>query len=490
MQLAQWSVGVLSVIWLLSATVMVVAETVHLPDEVKTHTVDTPYLHAAAQIRVLLPGPLEPGRHYPVLYVLPVAAGPDEEIQAWGDGIHAIRGDSYLLPHENLAKRYGLICVFPTFDSVPWFGDGQGDAGQRHESHLLKVVLPFIEQNYPTIAEPRGRLLMGFSKSGFGAFGLLLRNPGIFGRAAAFDAPLMVDWPGSWGIKEHFGSSEAFAGWHIPDLLAQHARELQGDRRLILLGYCLFRDHVQQANALLHRLGIPHEYRDGPERIHHWYSGWVSEAVALLMAPASVENRPPSLQDLAQAVRPGTAMSITPLSADQDGDDVSYSITAQPVHGTAMLVGQRIVYTPSNGYQGPDQLSITGNDGVNDSRPAQVFLTVIANRPPLSGSGKSGGTLAPGGARGGVISGSDPDGDPLSFSIVTQPQHGRVSLDARITHRRVAGQPPQGTVSESLKNFTYTADAAYAGSDFFEFAVNDGTVSSGTSRMTFTITAR
>ena len=31
------------------------------------------------------------------------------------------------------------------------------------------------------------------------------------------------------------------------------------------------------------QLGIPHIFRDGPQRQHAWFSGWVPEAVELLM---------------------------------------------------------------------------------------------------------------------------------------------------------------------------------------------------------------
>ena len=40
----------------------------------------------------------------------------------------------------------------------------------------------------PEIGNPdaRGRMLVGYSKSGWGAFTLLLRHPGVFSRAAAY----------------------------------------------------------------------------------------------------------------------------------------------------------------------------------------------------------------------------------------------------------------------------------------------------------------
>ena len=53
-----------------------------------------------------------------------------------------------------------------------------------------------IEQHYPARADRDGRLLVGFSKSGWGAYSLLLRHPDRFGKAAAWDAPLMEERAG------------------------------------------------------------------------------------------------------------------------------------------------------------------------------------------------------------------------------------------------------------------------------------------------------
>ena len=55
------------------------------------------------------------------------------------------------------------------------------------------------------------------------------------------------------------------------------------DARLILLGYGNFRDEHEAAEALLVDLKVPHRYVDGPKREHRWESGWVPEAVGMLM---------------------------------------------------------------------------------------------------------------------------------------------------------------------------------------------------------------
>ncbi len=43
------------------------------------------------------------------------------------------------------------------------------------------------------------------------------------------------------------------------------------------------REHHQSAHRLMEELKIAHEYRDGPKREHSWHSGWLPEAVQMLV---------------------------------------------------------------------------------------------------------------------------------------------------------------------------------------------------------------
>ena len=238
-----------------------------------THSVRSEFQAAPTRIRVLLPEHQQPGERFPVVYVLPVE--PQGE-NRYGDGLAEV------LKH-GLHRNLRAIFVAPTFAHLPWYADHPTDPGIRQERHLLEVVLPFVEATYPARAEPGGRLLLGFSKSGWGAYSLLLRHPEVFGRAAAWDAPLMMGQPGRYGSGPIFGSVENFECYRISRLLEERAGQLGEDVRLILLGYGNFREDHRMAHALMERLEIPHVYRDGPERVHDWHSGWVSEAVALLL---------------------------------------------------------------------------------------------------------------------------------------------------------------------------------------------------------------
>jgi S-formylglutathione hydrolase FrmB len=237
------------------------------------HAVVSEYQRGETEIRVLLPDNLDAGRRHPVIYVLPVEA---RDGRRYGDGLTEVR-------RHGLHNRYGAIFVAPTFSHLPWYADHPTDPGIRQESYLLEVVVPAVEARYPARAEPGGRLLLGFSKSGWGAFSLLLRHPDAFGRAAAWDAPLMMDRPGRYGSGDIFGTPENFEGYRLTDLLRRRAGGLGEEARLIHLGRGNFADQHEAFEALLNELRVPHVYRDGPKREHSWSSGWVPEAVELLV---------------------------------------------------------------------------------------------------------------------------------------------------------------------------------------------------------------
>ena len=236
------------------------------------HQIESPYEAGTTQVRVLLPDGFSPQARYKVIYVLPVESGSESR---YGNGLLEVKR------HE-LHKKHPTIFVAPTFSHTPWFADHPTDPTIRQETYFLKVVLPAVEKAYPAIAAPEGRLLLGFSKSGWGAWTLLLRHPDVFGRAAAWDSPMQMDKP-DFGSQAIFGTQENFERYQVSKLLREKAAALGASKRLILTGYGGFAKGHETTHAQLEELKIPHEYRDGPERKHEWSSGWVSEAVELLM---------------------------------------------------------------------------------------------------------------------------------------------------------------------------------------------------------------
>lgn len=247
-------------------------------DGVFTHRLESSRQSGPTDVRLVLPTHRKADEKLRVVYLLPVEG---DRGTRFGDAIEtALSFDA--------ANKYHVALVAPTFAALPWYADHPTDATLAQESYFLKDVVPFIEANYPVLAERRGRLLCGFSKSGWGAWSLLLRHPEVFDRAASWDAPLLMDAPGKFGNGPIFGTPENFAKYQITTLLdnfaAQRSESVDNDRsppRLILLGYGGFTDH-RPIHEQLDKLNVPHVYRDGPKTPHVWSREWLEPALEAL----------------------------------------------------------------------------------------------------------------------------------------------------------------------------------------------------------------
>lgn len=250
-------------------------------DGILCHRVLSLYQDGKTEVRVLLPDQLDESRRYRVVYVLPVEAGRDSR---YGDGLREVK-------IHNLHNIHEVIFVSPTFSRLPWYADHSASRLVRQETHFQNVVIPLIEKTYPASIQPRDRLLLGFSKSGWGSWSLLLRHTDKFGRALAWDAPLMMDDFDHFGARDIFGTPENFENYHLANLLRINTEALRREKRLILTGNSNFRDHHILMRVLLEDLEIPHDFRLGSERPHDWHSGWVTEGVELLLGDAGTASR-------------------------------------------------------------------------------------------------------------------------------------------------------------------------------------------------------
>lgn len=239
-----------------------------------SHTVSSPYQYGPNEVEVLLPSRLVKGKRYRVLYILPVQAGITGR---WGSGVAEAK-------RLGLHDKHHLICVAPAFDRLPWFADHPTDRRIRQETYILKVLLGMIESRYPVVPGREGRLLVGFSKSGWGAWSLALRHPKLFAAAAAWDAPLAMARPSHYGMGPIFGTQANFEKYRITALLARAAKRKTPLPRLILLGYGGFRQQMQKVHELMQQLQIPHVYANEARRQHDWRSGWLAGAVEMLCA--------------------------------------------------------------------------------------------------------------------------------------------------------------------------------------------------------------
>src|SRR5207248_2254012 len=118
--------------------------------------------------------------------------------------------------------------------------------------------------------------------------------------------------------------------------------------------------------------------------------------------------------------------AITLTGSDPDGDALTYTITSNLSHGTLSGTAPNVTYTPGTDYNGSDSFTFKVNDGTTNSDETTVLITVVAvNDRPVADSQSV--TTNEDTAKPITLSGSDPEGDALTYTITTNPSHGVLS---------------------------------------------------------------
>ena len=110
-----------------------------------------------------------------------------------------------------------------------------------------------------------------------------------------------------------------------------------------------------------------------------------SAAFTLTVTVASV-NRPPTANAQQLTVTEDTPQQLVLSGIDPEGAAVTYSIVVAPANGSLSGTPPNVLYTPAADYFGPDSFQFVANDGVLNSDPATVAITVSeVNDPPVLG---------------------------------------------------------------------------------------------------------
>ncbi|MGX9354280.1 Ig-like domain-containing protein [Roseobacteraceae bacterium S113] len=184
-------------------------------------------------------------------------------------------------------------------------------------------------------------------------------------------------------------------------------------------------------------------------------------------------NDPPVAVDDAGSTAPGTPTTITVLGndSDPDGDPLTVTGVTDPANGTAVVNPDgTVTYTPDAGFSGEDTVTYTISDGNGGTDTADIIVTVSddPNLPPVAVDDT--GSTAPGTPVTVAVLGndSDPDGDPLSVTGVTDPANGSAVIN------------PDGTI-------TYTPDAGFTGEDTITYTLSDGNGGVDTAEVIITV---
>ncbi|MFC1635954.1 Ig-like domain-containing protein, partial [Planctomycetota bacterium] len=190
-------------------------------------------------------------------------------------------------------------------------------------------------------------------------------------------------------------------------------------------------------------------------------------------SPATVSinitpNRPPMVNLQSVIVAEDSTVGIRLRGSDPDGDGVTYSVINEPAQGRLTGAPPNLTYVPNSDFNGRDSFTFKANDGTADSGLGTVAITVSpSNDPPIANTDN---ILASEDSPTSILlTGIDPDEDPLTYKILTKPSYGTLS-----------GMEP---------NLTYTPNPDFSGQDAFTFKVHDGIIDSDSVRVSIRVDA-
>ena len=102
-----------------------------------------------------------------------------------------------------------------------------------------------------------------------------------------------------------------------------------------------------------------------------------TDSVPALVSITVNPNQRPVANSQSLNVLKNTGISLTLTAADADGDSLTYAIVNAPTNGTLSGTAPNLTYTPNTGYAGADAFTFKANDGLTDSVPALVSITVL-----------------------------------------------------------------------------------------------------------------
>ncbi|WP_245284178.1 alpha/beta hydrolase-fold protein, partial [Bradyrhizobium sp. Cp5.3] len=223
-------------------------------------------------VRVLAPDHPSTNVAHSFLYALPVEAGLAQS--AWGDGLEQLQ-------RLDVQDRYNATIIEPIFPIAPWYADSTTDPTINYETFMATLLPAWADSNFATTGT-EDNLLIGFSKSGYGALDLLFRHPDVFDAAAAWDFPADMANYTDFGADVNYGTDANFqTNYRLTDAFIDAWKTpFTTENRIWISGYDQFGSDLSDFDALLTSDGVLHTLGTQTYHVHNWFSGWLSGAVA------------------------------------------------------------------------------------------------------------------------------------------------------------------------------------------------------------------
>jgi len=225
-------------------------------------------------VRVLTPQ--DPSTAYPhsFLYDLPVEPGLAQS--TYGSGLDE-------LAKLDVEDQYNATIVEPIFPMDSWYADNPNDATIDYETFVADILPQWVDSNFSTTGTEKN-LLVGFSKSGYGAVDLELKHPSVFSAVAAFDFPADMSSYDEFGgsSADDYGTQANFQDNYQMNasFIAAHNAQFTNEDRILISEGPSFQSQVVDFDTLLTSQGVMHTLLNQTNDAHTWSGGWLSGAIA------------------------------------------------------------------------------------------------------------------------------------------------------------------------------------------------------------------
>lgn len=192
-----------------------------------------------------------------------------------------------------------------------------------------------------------------------------------------------------------------------------------------------------------------------------------SNTSTITLSVNAVNDAPVSLTQPFSTTR-NHNVAVVLSASDAEGDAIHYTLVTTPTHGALSGEIPNLLYTPQTNFVGDDSFQLQASDAHEAATVATLRITVLpTNTAPLADNLIL--TTTQTSVVAVNLSGSDGDGDELSYTLVTSPTHG--------------GLTGAGA------DWIYTPTLGFTGVETFTFTVNDGQLAATPATVTIHVTA-
>ena len=174
---------------------------------------------------------------------------------------------------EALSERFQVFIICPEGSYNSWYLDSPLQKDSQYETHIIKEVIPYIDQHFSVINKKEGRAITGLSMGGHGALYLAIRHSDLFSAAGSMSGVVDLEYSTKrWEIAQKIGTYKKHPRRWEENSIVNMVRQMK-TANLAWLVECGLEDPFIEINRILHKkmIGakIPHTYIERPGG-HSW----------------------------------------------------------------------------------------------------------------------------------------------------------------------------------------------------------------------------